>query len=135
MLELSEEVIKWRNRVNSRDDQWTVDVLMVDENEEESQSAYSDARLYERANNGGRPTDRIMRALAGFFTSREWTLRQRGQRKNKQYTIDAVRRELRDVLRWNGVLTSGDNGYQRFRTSKSTKEGEGRDMNWAFVSG
>ena len=135
MLELPEEVIKWRNRVNSRDDKWTVDVLMVDENEEESQSAYSDARLYERANTGGRPTDRIMRALAGFFTSREWTPRQRGQRKNKQYTIDAVRRELRDVLRWNGFLTSGDNGYQRFRTWKSTKEGEGRDMSWAFVSG
>ena len=133
MLEKPEEVIKWRNRVNSADDnKWTVDPMSVSDDVEEEES---DARFYEKINTREGISDRVVRALAGFFTAYEWVPRERGQPKSKQVTVAMVRKELRDVVRWNGFKTSGNKGYQRFRTSKSSKEGEGRDMSWAFVSG
>lgn len=105
MLEAPEAVIKWRNRVYSADN---IDPMAADDDDDQDDRApaASDARLYDRVNSPEVPSDRVMRALAGFFTSREWVPRQRGQPKSKHYTAPMIHKELRDILRWNGFKTS-----------------------------
>jgi hypothetical protein len=71
MLEDPSVATRWRNLVNSTQDKWAHENKSA-ESDEESSDGSDGGVLFERDTKAVGFSNRIIRALAGFFTARAW---------------------------------------------------------------
>jgi hypothetical protein len=110
MLEDPSVATRWRNLVNSTQDKWAHEDKSG-ESDEGSSDGSDGGVLFERDTKAIGVSDRILRALAGFFTARAWKPRTKGAAQtNPTYSEDTVRESIRGLSTWKGYRSSGDMG-------------------------